>query len=745
MTSIRYAFAHHLPLPDLPLPDLPLPDLPLLALRLLAALLFMGFGIYGGVAMAAPAPAPAAASADQLKGMIGTLKDDAARQKLIDQLQTLLAAQQPANAPPTRQQTIVTAVTDEVHRFSDELKDVSNAALDTASITAWFQRQVDNPVARREWLRLAGEIVIVLGLAFLAEWGVRRLMIRRITAHPRQQAAAHSRLVGAILRLALGSLPIIAFAAVPAIILPFTQPDFVTLQIILAMINAVVLARLVMIFTWIAVLPGPPFRPLIDVEPHLARQIFNWSRLLSSTVIYGIALYMCANWVGVPPNIANLLLKLVGLILCIETVVVVVRARKPVARQIRGIRGDTPLTPGQIIEGQPTAGRRIPVQAMRNGLADVWHILAILYVVAVLIFSLLDIRGGLLFALRATAISLVAGVVGQTIIATARATLRPGQILPDRLRHYYPGLQQRAAWYVPVTLLILGVVVRLAVLLTVLWAWGLDSFAWLGSALGRDLIGRLTTVLMVVAVALVVWEVASAAIERYLAATDPDGKPLRRSARAQTLLPLLRNAVMIAVLIIAVMTALSTLGLNIAPLLAGAGVVGVAVGFGSQALVKDLITGLFMLAENTIAVGDSVELAGGPSGRIEAISMRTMRIRDELGGLHTIPFSSVTSVNNRSRGYGVYTVEIGIGEGEDIDRVWQILREAGEELKKDERYSAAMLEPLDVQGVVAVKDTGYVIRVRLKTLPARQWSIGRALNLRLLEALRKNGVKLVAA
>src|SRR4029077_16465057 len=136
----------------------------------------------------------------------------------------------------------------------------------------------------------------------------------------------------------------------------------------------------------------------------------------------------------------------------------------------------------------------------------------------------------------------------------------------------------------------------------------------------------------------------SSAIERYLNAVDQDDIPVARSARARTLLPLLRTAMMVVILLFVTLIILSQIGINIAPLLAGAGVVGLAIGFGRQALVKDVITGLFILIEDQIAVGDIVDVGKDHSGVIEAISIRTIRLRDQGGVVHTVPFSEVTSV-----------------------------------------------------------------------------------------------------
>ncbi len=148
---------------------------------------------------------------------------------------------------------------------------------------------------------------------------------------------------------------------------------------------------------------------------------------------------------------------------------------------------------------------------------------------------------------------------------------------------------------------------------------------------------------------------------------------------------------------------LSHLGVDIAPLLAGAGIVGVAIGFGSQALVKDVITGLFILAEDQLAVGDIVDVGKDHAGVVEAISVRTIRLRDQAGTVHTIPFSEVTSLKNMTRDFAYVVARITISYGEDIDRVVEILRAVSAELMEDETLREVILDPFEYLGVDALR------------------------------------------
>jgi len=185
---------------------------------------------------------------------------------------------------------------------------------------------------------------------------------------------------------------------------------------------------------------------------------------------------------------------------------------------------------------------------------------------------------------------------------------------------------------------------------------------------------------------------------------------------------------------------LSHLGIDIAPLLAGAGVIGLAIGFGSQALVKDVITGLFILLEDQIAVGDIVDVGKDHKGVVEAITVRTIRMRDLSGTVHTVPFSEVTSVKNLSKEFSYAVARIAISYREDIDRVVEILRGVGGQLAQDETLQPFILDPFEYMGVDALDESSVVLVVRIRTLPGKQLTVGRAFNRLVKIAFDEHGI-----
>ncbi len=248
------------------------------------------------------------------------------------------------------------------------------------------------------------------------------------------------------------------------------------------------------------------------------------------------------------------------------------------------------------------------------------------------------------------------------------------------------------------------------------------------------------SITLLLAGAVVAWEVVSAMIEHFLASTDRNGTKIERSARMRTLLPLLRNAFLILLVTMVSLITLSELGVNIAPLLAGAGVVGLAIGFGSQTLVKDIITGLFILFEDTVSVGDVVDVGGGHAGTVEAISIRSIRLRDGAGAVHSVPFSAVTTVKNMSKDFSVTLFTVTVSNREDPDRVITVLKEIGADVQAQPQFTADILTPLEVLGVDKLSDTGVNILAQFKTRPTRQWGVAREFNRRMKKRFDELGI-----
>lgn len=200
--------------------------------------------------------------------------------------------------------------------------------------------------------------------------------------------------------------------------------------------------------------------------------------------------------------------------------------------------------------------------------------------------------------------------------------------------------------------------------------------------------------------------------------------------RAHTLRSIIRSLLFIVILIISFMTILGELGVDIGPLLAAAGVVGLAVGFGAQELIKDLIGGFFILLEDQIRVNDVVVIAG-TGGLVEKITLRMLVLRDLAGNVHYIRNGSINMVTNMTKEYSRYVFDIGVAYREDTDEVVDVIKEIDEEMRRDSQFKNDILEPIEILGVDKFADSAVIIKARTKTKPIRQWAVGREFNRRL--------------
>lgn len=203
--------------------------------------------------------------------------------------------------------------------------------------------------------------------------------------------------------------------------------------------------------------------------------------------------------------------------------------------------------------------------------------------------------------------------------------------------------------------------------------------------------------------------------------------------RVRTLMSVLWTIVVGLVWFTAILTILGQVGVNVAPILASAGVVGLAVGFGAQNLVKDFVSGFFLILENQVRVGD-VAIINGTGGLVEAITFRTIILRDQSATVHVFPNGSINTLSNMTKDWSAYLMDIGVAYKEDTDRVVDVMRRVAAELQTEPEYGSVMLEPLEIIGVDSFADSAVVIKARLKTLPIKQWMVGREYRRRLKKA-----------
>jgi len=221
---------------------------------------------------------------------------------------------------------------------------------------------------------------------------------------------------------------------------------------------------------------------------------------------------------------------------------------------------------------------------------------------------------------------------------------------------------------------------------------------------------------------------------------DPD-MPTESEKRIETLVSLVRQGVMLAVYVSVFLIVLKQIGIDIAPIIASAGIVGIAVGFGAQNMIRDIIAGIFIILENQIRVGD-IATINGISGNVESINFRTIILRDVGGTVHIFPNGTITTMSNSTYEWSAYIFEIGVAYKENTDRVIEVMSGVGRELLNDEIYGPLMNELPEIFGVDKFDDSAVVIKGRIKTKPVRQWEVGREFLRRIKMAFDKNNIEI---
>lgn len=290
------------------------------------------------------------------------------------------------------------------------------------------------------------------------------------------------------------------------------------------------------------------------------------------------------------------------------------------------------------------------------------------------------------------------------------------------------------------TMAIARLAVWVAAALAILAVWGVGVSQILNGPMGGALaaIGRaaITVVVMLAAI-----DLAQAAISRVFGNFAARARTPRRAAQLRTVAPVVGGVVAGVLFVIAAMMVLGQIGVEIGPLLAGAGIVGLAIGFGAQTIVKDFLTGLFLLLEDTVSIGDVVKI-GDASGLVEAMSVRTIKLRAFDGTLQIIPYAEAQIIHNMTKDFSFYVFDLRISYASDLMKALELMKQVGDELMQDEKFKPVILAPIEISGVDRLSDSGVVLKARIKTLPIQQWSVGREYLKRIKLAFDAAGIEI---
>jgi small-conductance mechanosensitive channel len=733
-----------------------------------------------GAAPKPPAPASAdALTPEQAKRALETLQDDAKRAQIIETLRAIAkispdkASPQAAAAPPAAEPQhampltadslgaqLLLTVSEQLGETSHDIAEMARTLTRFSGFYYWIVRTANDPAAYNQLFDIAWKLALVFGCALAAEWIVFRLIRRPLTflearipvaarvpaptpavADPpssapdviaagdlqrRHLSLARAwqslvRLPFVLGRLALELLPVLVFIGVATMLLGTAIGDFVTTRlVILAVVNAYALSR--GLICVVRALAGP--FGLFRVRAETAAYIEIWARRIVTVAVSGIAFANVALLLGLHRAGYAAVVRVVMLVVHLFIVVIILQCRRQVADIIRA-----------------PAGREGAAARARNGIAGLWHYLAIALDLSLWAVWALNIRNGysllLQYFVGTVAVVLIARLATIVVLSLIDRGFR---ISPD-LRQRFPGLEARANRYLPLLRRIVSTIIAFISLVALLEVWGVDAIVWFyGGQIGSRLLSAIVTIAIAALAAAAIWEISNALMDRQLSALSRDGH-YARAARLRTFQPMLRTALLCAIVAVVGLTALSEIGVNVAPLLAGAGILGIAIGFGSQKLVQDLITGLFLLLENTVQVGDNVTVSG-LSGNVENVSIRTIRLRAGDGSVHIVPFSAVTTLTNSSRGAGNASVGVNIATKEDTDRAGQILKDIVVEMRREPEYRHAIRGDLELWGVDKVDGQMASIVGQIRCTDDGRWPVQREFNRRMKRRFQECGIEM---
>jgi len=665
---------------------------------------------------AAPAQqTPAEPSTKEVKALIETLENEQSRTRLIEQLRLLIKAQeqeQPDGGDATAK--ALRDLSKSTVDFINQFVLVAGGVDELPKVADWLRSQALDAKQRKIWTRTLLNLALILSAGYAAlvllRLGLRRPR-RLITEKTRERWWV--RLGMLFLTGLIDLIPIGGFAVAGYLSLGLVNPAEPTRLVAMAWINAILLVHVLHLAGRLVFCAGTPNLRLWRLDDESAHYAEIWVRRLSGVGVYGYFLIQSAHFLGLPQYAFSALLRLLGLLMTALLLVLMLQNRSGVADLIRGPR---------VASGA--------LHRLRSHLASIWYIPAVLYLFVLYGIWALGLENGFATLLRGTLLSLLVLVIGLLLMRLIDRIFQHGLSLPEDLRSRFPGLQTRSNRYLPALQTGVRALIYISVVLGLLQAWGLGGFTWVVEGPGRALASTVGSVVLTVLVALAVWEITSLSIETYLAGQDEEGNNRVRSARSRTLLSVARTAVAVLVSVIAILLVLSQVGINIAPLLATAGVLGLAVGFGSQKLVQDLITGFFILLEDVFSVGDVIKV-GDTAGLVEAVSIRNVRLRDLSGTVHTLPFSTISTISNLTKEFSYYVFDLGVAYRENVDQVIEAIHEVGKEMREDEYFGMLIIDKLEVFGLDRFDDSAVVVKGRIKTLPIKQWEVGREFNRRI--------------
>lgn len=676
-------------------------------------------------------PAEPGASSEELQRsletLISTLENDAARQALVDDLKMLQDGEQAtAAAAPGDSQGLLGALADTFNELGEQTEGAHSPVVRWKNRFMLGWRDIRHMLRDTDYRQL-GQLAVEFTVLSAIWGGVVILMaaLGRVIAGRRGWPMVLPREPRARLlavHFVRRTLPwVVAFMAVLGVVQFVPENAGRTAATILAYIALCGRALSVVVEMVISVFSsGHRYTAVRLIQRHGLRLLF----MIGALVALGDAFRSEQMVEMLGMNLATLASVLANVLAALCAIRFILRFQRPIKHLIRNrsyaVRSHC---------SSPTEVFRV--------IGRLWHIPALLMVCGSLLA--IFVTGGDVGAALARSI-INAGLLVFTLIITAllrRQNMRHDHSHgPHRHHSEYRRRLERFAY----TLAHMLAWLVFAELSVQVWGASLVGLGQQGVAsvrIGQAVLAIAFTGL----VAWLAWIFADTAIQRALTSSARSRGRRVNQARAQTITPMIRNVIFITIVIIAAIVGLANLGVNVTPLLAGAGVIGLAIGFGAQTLVQDLITGIFILIEDSLAVDDFVKI-NNFMGTVEGLTLRTVRLRDLDGVVHILTFSRIESIHNMSRQFGISLMKIRIPWDMKIDDAVNLMQEIARELRQDPVMRHNIWSPLEMQGIDRFEDGCAILRMRFRTSPEKQWDVSRAFNMLLKQRMETMGIGL---
>ncbi|WP_408884464.1 mechanosensitive ion channel family protein [Komagataeibacter xylinus] len=738
----------------------------------------------------AAAPAPAhGMTPDQARQVLAVINDPARRAEFQNTLAAIAAqlpaAPAPAPAAPAHAAAPAQELTVQPDSLGSDLVQDTEAlraslivqaqhfvALfgDLAFVVHWTHTIFADPQSRGILLDAVGRATLILLVALAAEHGVSLLMrkpLRGVTARALatekrlnlpdaataapdpaataapgveaagQQAATEqdmqaqhatlrllARVPYSLMHLLIKLVPVGLFFGLGTGFAYALTTTHQAMLVTLTLTNAYVVARVVYLLMETLFVPHSPAIRLCSASDQTAFMVTRWLNFLVAAPSVVVCLSTLGGVFDMPARGTEAIIRSVVLIEHVLVAIFTWRVRRHVASAL-----------------QPSARlRQQPFWAFVGRLVYLWWVPAMFFNFALWLIWATHIQGGYAWIIRTVILTTAVVILSRLFSVLAyNVQNRLFQISPA-MEARYPGLQARVNYYYPAARKILSFLLSFATAIVFLQALGLPAIHFLfHGKLGQKVMGTISSVIIAYTVAVFIWEAANAVLQSQIVRFENSSQE-GRASRLRTVLPIIKTVLLALIIIIVAVTTLSQIGINVAPLLTGAGIMGAAIAFGAQSLVKDFITGFFMLVENAIQVGDWVT-AGGVSGTVEHLSIRTLRLRSVNGDLHIIPFSGVSSIANTSRDYNLVVVDVMIDLSQDTQQLTRILQEELAALRKIPRFTHLILSDFTFLGIEQADGNGARFLGSIRTAPGSKWTVYRQYYSRVAVRMNAEGIK----